>query len=138
MIASQYKNIIQWTLCNELSGEDKSALHSARKIFNNLGVAFPCGELKNAVRVLKSKSYMGWKPCNMENIQKYADVGIPSIGVNSQQIIFILPDEKICNYAFDKALENTTFNNAKHISAVTEEERRDMQFFVYSYGYVIE
>ncbi len=137
MIASQYKNIIQWTLCNGEINEIGDPLNMARKIFDNLGVAFPKGDLTKIIDILKSSSYMGWRPCAKEDVQKYADLGVASIGIDLNHIVIILPDDKISNFAYDKSLEQITNDIAKHISAIADEESHEMLFFVYSYGYII-
>lgn len=137
MIASQYKNIIQWTVGNEEFDESGYPLNIVRRIFDNLGVAFPKGELDKILDILKSGVYMGWRACSKNDVQKYADLGVASLGIAPKHVVIILPDDKISNFALDKSLEHLSSDIVKHISAVTEEESREMSFFVYSYGYII-
>lgn len=137
MIASQYKNIIQWTLCNGEIDKIGDSISVARKIFDNLGVAFPKGDLTKIMDILKSGSYMGWRLCAKDDVQKYADLGVASVGIDSNHVVIITPDSKISNFAYDKSLEQITNDIAKHISSVTDEESHEMLFFVYSYGYII-
>lgn len=135
MIAPQYKNIIQWTLKYEISDSEDDNMMIVRRIFSNLGVAFPLGDLDEIISVLKSKTYMGWRQCSLNDVQRYANAGVASIGIARTGIIVILPDEKIVNFSADKELVLIKKDFIKHTNELSCDEK-NMMFFVYSYGFV--
>lgn len=137
MIAPQYKNIIQWTLCSMENNEQSDSLTSARLVFNNLGVAFPHGDLKSIIEVLDTNVYLGWRACEKENVQKYADMGIASVGVSESSVIVILPNQSVPNLAFDKTISEHDGRFTCCCCDIPDEIQNTMKFYVYSYGYII-
>ena len=137
MIGPQYKNIIQWTLKHDISDLNDDRMVIARKIFSNLGVAFPIGDLDEIISILKSKNYLGWRQCSFNDVQKYANAGVASIGINHTDIVIILPDKKIANLAADNELQSIRISLIKHSNELADEQK-NLLFFVYSYGYVFE
>ena len=138
MTAPQYKNIIQWTLRDIQEIETKDSLEVTRKIFKNLGVSFPNGNLENILKILKSQEYMGWKSHDAKYAQRFADVGVAAIGIDSTRVILLLPDEKTNNLAYDSDLNKVKCDSVKHTSQISSEETEKMHFFAYSYGYLFE
>lgn len=138
MTAPQYKNIIQWTLREIQETETKDSLTVARRIFKNLGVSFPNGDLENILKILKSKEYMGWKPHDIKYAQRFADVGVAAIGIDLTKVIIILPDEKTNNLSYDSSLNKIKTDSVKHTSELSPKETEKMHFFAYSYGYLFE
>ncbi len=138
MTGSQYKNIIQWTMCHGGIDSDCEALYAVRKIFNNLGVAIPCGGCEEIITALQSETYMGWRMSNREDAQRYADIGIAAIGIDGKRAFVILPDDKINNLSSDSALSKAENKNVKRSSELTSEEYDRLMYFVYSYGYGLD
>lgn len=133
MIGPQYKNIIQWTIKHDISELNNDSMMIAKKVFANLGVAFPHGDLEEAISILKSKNYLGWRQCSFSNVQKYANAGIASIGINNTELIIILPDEKIANLSADDELQSVKADLIKHSKDLVD--KNNMLYFVYSYGF---
>lgn len=135
MLSSQYKNIIQWTLCYGGISENDDSISVVRKIFDNLGVALPQGNLDHIVQVLKSKTYMGWTPCTKEDAQRFVNVGVAAIGIGSNKVVIVLPDDSIENFSDDPNLKNIKNEIVKHTNNLEDEKNDDMHFFAYSYGF---
>lgn len=138
MTGSQYKNIIQWTLCHGEIDSNGEALSVARKILNNLGVAIPCGGFDEIITALQSETYMGWRVSNREDAQRYANIGIAAIGIDSKRAFVILPDDEINNLSYDLALSKAENRNVMCSSELSSEEYSQLLYFVYSYGYGLD
>lgn len=138
MTAPQYKNIIQWTLRDIEETEAKNSLEVAKRILKNLGVSFPNGNLENILRILRSQEYMGWKRQDVKYAQKFADVGVAAIGIDSTKVIILLPDEKTNNLAYELSLNKVKCDSVKHTLELSPEEIKGLQFFAYSYEYHFE
>ena len=132
MTASQYKNILQWSFFLNPKLK-KASLEDCRKIFQNLGVSFPLGELQEIIEILKSKKFLGWTPCSCEDAQKFANIGVPTIALNSNHIIFISPDDEINNLS---NLNQDEIENVKSINELSYSDIKNLLFFAYSYGYI--
>lgn len=138
MTASQYKNIIQWSLFLNPNLSNAESLIVAKKIFDNLGVALPNGDYNEIINVLKSDTYMGWRNCSFEDLQIFADIGVPAMAISDDCIIVILPNSKFSNFSYNENLESIKNNNVKHSSEFTEKDSEKMRFFAYSYGYILD
>jgi len=124
MTRSQYKNIIKWTLRNKPEYASEDTYIATKEILSNCGVPFPSEGQENAVEVLRSGEYMGWSECSAEQARQAANEGIAAVGVNTEQILVIEPDDdEIDN------VENSEFSRT--IDAFYESELADidMQFF---------
>lgn len=138
MTGSQYKNIIQWTLFFYQNHFDELSASITKAIFNNLGVAYPNGNNKEVIRILKQETYLGWRSCNYEDVQKYANRGIAAMAINDTNIIVIIPDATIHHLSANETLDKIKNPFVKHITELSEEEREQYHFFVYNYGHKIE
>lgn len=134
MIGAQYKNIIQWTLKHDIYDLNNDKMMIVRRIFANLGVAFPHGSLDEIISILRSKNYLGWRQCSFNDVQRYADAGVASIGISHTNVIIILPDDKVTNLAADNEIKSIHMDFVKH-SIELADEQKNMLFFVYSYGF---
>ena len=139
MTASQYKNIVHWTLCDSRFSTDTPSLDVARKLFRNMGISFPQGSsTEQIITILKTNTFLGWRQNSREDAQKYADIGIVSIGMNNEKIVVILPDDNtpiLTNISDIISVENP---NVKHTQKLTDEEKKSMLFFSYRYRFEIE
>ena len=138
MTGSQYKNIIQWTLFSQKDLASADSMTVVRKILNNLGVSFPNGTLKEIIRILKGKSFLGWRPCSGDDAQRYADLGVTSIAIDSARVIILCPDPKLPNLSDKAELEKQKNENVKHLSELSEKDNEKLLFFTYSYGQKLE
>ena len=138
MTGSQYKNIIKWTLYLNQGLKESNSIEVANKIFTNLGVSFPHGNYNEVFDTLKTEKFLGWVTCSRNEVQRFANIGVASLGIDSEKIIVIIPDYDINDLtaSSDIVQANNTF--VRHSSELDNEEYADLQFFVYSYGYKFE
>lgn len=108
----------------------------ARKILKNLGVSFPNGSYKEAIAALQSNSFLGWRICSKEEAQKYADVGVTSIGVVAEKLIIILPDLDTNDLLGTIIVNITNHPCIKHSSQFNTSKNPPTIFFAYSYGHI--
>lgn len=138
MTASQYKNVIEWSLYLN-RGKNDEPIIVARKIFNNLGVALPQGDFKKILSVLKKDNYMGWRTCSAEEANKFADIGVPTMAMDETRLFIIKPNEKIPNFSIEAELgkcESPTVKYASEISNSNTEQA--LTCFSYCYGRKLE
>lgn len=94
MNKKQYNNIIKHTLENEIKNSDSDNLENIRKIFKNMGVALPVGNLKEVNEALKSEDFMGWRSCTAEEAKAAANNGTAAIGISDTKISLLAADEE--------------------------------------------
>lgn len=138
MNAAQYKNIIKWTIATTSNVSNIDSLSFAKKVFDNLGVAFPHGDLNEITNILNNSKYLGWRNCSQDQAQKYANIGIPTIGLDSSKIIIIIPDNEIDDLCGFEDVSHITHENAKRIDEIIDDEDcENLKYYTYSYGYKI-
>lgn len=132
MTGSQYKNVAQWTLANTPGVEAMDSASAARMIFNNLGVAFPNGSCEEILLTLMSEDYMGWTSCTCRQAQEYANAGVAAVGVDTDHVVVILPDESADSVV--ASADAAASASAKQTSEIAAAERMGMQFYTYGSG----
>lgn len=137
MTGSQYKNIIVWSLHLNENLKNETAINVTTRLCTNLGVAFPHGNYDKIIDVLKTEKYLGWRVCSPEDVQKYANIGIATIGINSNTSVLIIPDYNINSLSCFSEKSNCNNKFVKHSSEL-DIEGTELQFFVYSYGYKVK
>ena len=139
MTASQYKNIVQWTLCDNKFPEGTPSLTVVRKLFRNLGISFPLGKTPEQIlSILKANSFLGWRQNSWKDAQKYADIGIVSIGIDHTKIIVLLPDKETPILTNISDVISAKNPNVRHTEDLTDEEKKNMIFFSYRYRFEFE
>ena len=139
MNAAQYKNIIKWTISTTSNVSNIDSLSFAKKVFDNLGVAFPHGNLNEITNILNHSKYLGWRNCSSDEAQKFADIGIATIGLDSNKIVIIIPSNKIDDFCGFEDISDITHENVKQVEELSEDEDyENLTFYTYSYGYKIE
>ncbi len=93
MNKKQYNNIIKHTLEFEIKNSNSENLENIRKIFKNMGVSLPVGELKEVYETLKSDNFMSWKSCTAEEAKSAANNGTAAIGINDSKIVILAADD---------------------------------------------
>lgn len=126
MTGSQYNNVVRWTLANM---EAADSLTAARAVFNNCGVAFPQGSCRDILLTLMSGEYMGWAPCTYAQAQEFANAGIAAVGIDTEHVVILLPDETAVNRASSVMSASASAYAADSVAAT---ERMSMQFYAYS------
>ena len=138
MTASQYKNIVQWTLWQNNFPADTPSLTVARKLFKNLGISFPQGNsTEQILPILNTNSFLGWRHNFWEDAQKYADIGIVSIGIDNQNIIILLPSQEIPILTNISDVISVKHPCVKHTDDLSDEEY-NMDFFSYRYQFELD
>lgn len=99
MNSKQYSNIILWTLKHEVE-QFSDSFYTARTIFKNMGIALPHGTKEEIFKIIDTSRYMWWRAISAEEAQQTADMGNATIGLNSSEIIIILPTD--AELKFDK------------------------------------
>lgn len=131
MTATQYNNVVRWTLANTEAGTTADSVKAAKSILDNCGVAFPKGTCREILLTLMSERYMGWTPCTCAQAQESADAGIAAVGVDADRVVVILPNQApTCRVA--AAVPETASAFAKQADQMAPAERLSMQFFSYS------
>ena len=130
MTGSQYKNVAQWTLANTPGVEAMDSSDAARMIFNTLGVAFPNGSCEEILLTLMSEDYMGWTSCTCRQAQEYANAGVAAVGVDTDHVVVILPDESADSVV--ASADAAASASAKQTSEIAAAERMGMQFYAYA------
>jgi len=138
MLNSQYKNIVQWTIRYNQLSEDETAVNAIRILFNNLGVALPQGNLDDITKILKTKTFMGWRPCTCKDAKRFANSGVTTMAISGDKAVLILPDKDVDNFTDDSSLNETKSRFIAYADDVSETDYGDALFFAYSYGYVFE
>ena len=138
MTASQYKNILQWTLFFNKGLEEANNLSVIRTLYNALGVAFPNGTLEKVIKVLNRDDYLGWRKCDVQDIQEYADHGITAMLIYDKELVIICPNDSISNLSYNTALNEVKNKYVKQIFDIDTSIYEKASAFVYSYGYKLK
>lgn len=93
MTGSQYKSIIEHTLMDKTLNGVTDSLTVARTVLKNCGVPLPQGDCAEIISALSSNDFAGWRQCTREEAQEYANNGIAAIGISSESILIIEPQE---------------------------------------------
>ena len=138
MTASQYKNILQWTLYMNRNLEKTDNLVLVKTLLDNLGVAFPTGDCKTVFTAMRTNTFLGWRTVAFEDAQCYADKGFATLAVDEGKIFIICPDEQVSNLSYDPKLYDVKNQYVKHTSELSSEEKASMSFYAYRYGFALE
>lgn len=138
MNGAQYKNIITWTLAFGGITADKDSQAVVRAICKNLGVAYPHGSLKDVMRILDGKRFLGWTRATVENAQRFADLGVAAIGISEDKVVLIFPDDKLFILTDRPEPGKAQNEYVKHTKDISSEEREKLRFYTYSYGHVLD
>lgn len=136
MTASQYKNIVLWTIFENKFFPRENPYKIARILFRNLGISFPQGEnTGKLLQILKTNSFLGWRENSWDEAQKYANIGIVSIGMGTTDIIIILPDKEVPVLTSFSDVVSAKTPIVKHTSELSDEEKENLSFFSYRYRF---
>jgi len=138
MNGAQYKNVIKWTLAFGGVTADMDSQTVTRMICKNLGVAYPHGDNKEVIRILNGKRFLGWTTATVEEAQRFADLGVATIGICETKTVVICPSDDLCILTDLPEPAKAQNEYVKHTKEITPEERENLQFFTYSYGYVLD
>lgn len=131
MTGSEYRNIIETTLfLNDQINIFEGSKYVARAIFQNAGVAFPSGDYADIYTALCTNTYMNWRSCNFEVVQALANGGTPTIGVDCNQVIIILPMLSIVD-SLPPSLDTKYSYCVKTTAEISSFDVCSMSFFAY-------
>lgn len=90
MTETEYKNEITSTL----SEMDQTAdpISTIRSVLGNCDIDFPYGDCRGILAALSENDFTGWRACSYEEAKKFADEGVPTVGINTDRVILIAPD----------------------------------------------
>lgn len=88
----QYKEKVLQALESLESSMD--SVDAVRKILSCCEVDFPYGECESILNALSNNNFAQWHEYSLENAVKFANEGIPTVGVSMKQVIVIIPDDK--------------------------------------------
>ena len=131
MTGAQYKNVIKWSILQNFDPKSDSSFAIIKIIFNNLGIAYPNAEQARAVEIIKRNNFLGWRGCNINESQMYANKGVPAIAANDERIIIISPEEDIGDLSIISDVEGLNVGFVKTIYELTGDEIKSMAFFTY-------
>jgi len=133
MTSLQYKNVIIETLNDIKNVED--SINVVRKIFDNCNTGFPYGTYDGIMLALSSDDFICWRSYSSDGVQKHANMGIPSVGINSKCLFVIEPeDNAVLGSADDELSLNMDYKNlyVRKINSISFEELSNMQFFAFT------
>ena len=111
----------------------------ARKILDNLGVALPQGDFKKILSILKSDTYMGWRHCTRDEAEKIAEIGVPAMAIDEEELFIIKPSAKIHDFSAYPELSKLDSPVVKYASDVNiSTSKKPMSYFAYCYGRKLE
>lgn len=126
MDKKQYNNIIDHSINFDVTDKNDS-LQIAKTVFNNMGVAFPQGDMKEVYDTISSNDYMGWRECTLEQAQESANSGKATIGISEDKVVVIS--------AKDDEQPVTQTDGVMSSDAVTPvESASGMQYYAYTAG----
>lgn len=126
MDKKQYNNIIDHSINFDVTDKNDS-LQIAKTVFNNMGVAFPQGDMKEVYDTISSNDYMGWRECTLEQAQESANSGKATIGISEDKVVVIS--------AKDDEQPVTQTDSVMSSDAVTPvESTSGMQYYAYTAG----
>lgn len=137
MNSMQYQNILKWSAYGLSGKKELPPLAAIRCFFDNLGVAFPHGDLRAIRTALETNRFLGWRKCPAEEAQPYADVGIPTVGLADGRVFLVPPDPKTEDLTLEPEVKRAKHPCVKHTGELTPEEREKTVFFTYRYGFVL-
>ena len=138
MTGSQYKNIIDWSFRLDEKLKTSENRLVIKRLFDNMGVSFPTVSYEEVLNVFKNYSYLGWRNCPVEDAQTYSNLGIPTIAMDESTVILIYPDSTVPNLSFEEEQDSVKSESVKKYAELTEDQRKNMKFFSYRYGFAIE
>lgn len=132
MTASQYKNIVLWTLANCGADSISDSALAAKAVFDNCGAAFPTGSCQSILLTLLSDDYMAWRSCTAAQAQEYANQGIAAAAIDTSRIIVIIPDASALQTSDSMSALFSESASAKTTAGISLNEKISFQFFAYT------
>lgn len=90
MTGTEYKNEITSAL-NE-ADQTADPISIIRSVLGNCDIDFPYGDCRGILAALSENDFTGWRTCSYEEAKKFADEGVPTVGINADRVILIAPD----------------------------------------------
>lgn len=95
------------------------SVDAVRKILSCCEVDFPYGECEGILNALSNNNFAQWHECSLDNAIKFANEGIPTVGVSKKQVMVIIPSG-------EDTAESGIFRAA---NSLTADERENYKFF---------
>lgn len=120
MTTAEYEKAIRNALSEAQQTND--CISVVRKILNNCDAEFPYGDCRGILAELSENNFSQWRSCTYEDAEKFADEGVPAVGVNEERMILIAPND-------GEKYKNKFVNQA---NSLTPNELANLKFFAYS------
>lgn len=86
----QYKDAVLKAL--ESLDNSTNSVDEVRKILSGCDVDFPYGECEGVFNALSDNIFAQWSECSPDNAIKFANDGIPTVGICKEKVMVIIPD----------------------------------------------
>lgn len=126
MTGTEYKNAIMSALSEANQTADPISI--IRTVLGNCDTDFPYGDCRGVLAALSKNDFMGWRACSYEEAKKFANEGVPTVGINDERIVIIVPDDY--TLSSDKSDAKSKF--VVSANSITNEEESSMKFFASS------
>ena len=120
MTAAEYEKAIRNALSETQQTDDPISI--VRKILNNCDAEFPYGDCRGILAELSENDFTQWKSCTYEEAEKFADEGVPAVGVSNERVIVIAPEDG----------EKYKSEFVSQANSLTPDEFANLKFFAYS------
>ena len=129
MNGKQYNNIIAKTAKHSMEKGDN--LETVRKIFKNMGVAFPHGKCKKVLDTLKTNDYMAWRNYDIKEAMERANNGTATIAIGEDRVMIVPANDAVDNELVSSGDNDLILNITPETSAL---EVSSLRFYSYSNG----
>ena len=126
MTGTEYKNAIMSALSEADQTTDPISI--IRTVLGNCDTDFPYGDCRGILAALSKNDFVGWRACSYEEAKKFANEGVPTIGINNERVVIIAPDDH--TLSSDKSDSKSKF--IVSANSITNEEESSMKFFASS------
>lgn len=113
----QYKETVLKAL--ESLDPSSDSVDAVRKILSCCDVDFPYGECEDVLNALSNNNFAQWHECSLDNAIKFANEGIPTVGVSKKQVMVIIPSGE----------DTAKSGIVRPANSLTTDERENYKFF---------
>ena len=113
----QYKDAVLKAL--ESLDNSTNSVDEVRKILSGCDVDFPYGECEGVFNALSDNTFAQWSECSPDNAIKFANDGIPTVGICKEKVMVIIPDGE----------DTAESGIVRAANSLTADERENYKFF---------
>ena len=90
MSKKEYEKAILDALSATSQSEDPISI--IRAALNSCDAGFPYGDCRGILTDLSENDFTGWRACTYDDAKKFVGEGIPTVGINDDQLVLVAPD----------------------------------------------